>query len=554
MKHMRDVESTGRSPRPRNTGADEGTSSQSKDADIARSTRMMSALIVLSRLTGFARTWAQAFAVGATIISSCYTLSNNLLTQLNNLVAGGLLITGFMPVYMAARRDGGQREGNEYISNLIGIISVALGTFVVLSIIFAPQLVWVQSFNATSEFDADLSVWFFRIFAIEFLLYPLSVIFSGVNNADREFFWSNFAPTLNNVIVALSFFLYVALLPVDQWLGLVVLGVGNVLGVVFQVGVQIAPALRRGVRLRPRLDLHDPRLRDTLSIGVPMIAVMITTFAGTSVQTSYALSITAAGSSIMYYAQVWYAVPYSVFSVPLSTALFTELTENHARGDMDSFRGDLARGMSSISFYLIPCALLLIVFSVPLTCVLAGSMTDEQILMTAGYLAFLAPSLPLWGLAGFLQKASSAMGNMRFYAVASLLGAATQIGICVFLAPLFGLPAVALSSVAYQGALTGVTLIVLRRRLGHIGLRSIVVGQLQALGAGVAGLVVGGVILVPLGALDPGASAASALVSCLVAGVPSLLATIAAGAAMGNRTAMGIAGGAQRVMRRIVRR
>ena len=127
MKHMRDVESTGSSPRPRNTGAGEGTSSQSKDADIARNTRMMSALIVLSRLTGFARTWAQAFAVGATIISSCYTLSNNLLTQLNNLVAGGLLITGFMPVYMAARRDGGQREGNEYISNLIGIISVALG-------------------------------------------------------------------------------------------------------------------------------------------------------------------------------------------------------------------------------------------------------------------------------------------------------------------------------------------------------------------------------------------------------------------------------------------
>ena len=554
MKHTGDVGHAGGSARPRHMRDDKKAPAPGSAADIARSTRMMSALIILSRLTGFVRTWAQAFAVGATIISSCYTLSNNLLTQLNNLVAGGLLITGFMPVYMAARRDGGQREGNEYISNLIGLISVALGIFVVVSIVFAPQFVWVQSFNATSEFDADLSVWFFRIFAIEFLLYPLSVIFSGVNNADREFFWSNFAPTLNNVIVALSFFLYVALLPVDQWLGLVVLGVGNVLGVVFQVGVQIVPALRRGVRIRPRLDLHDPRLRDTLSIGVPMIAVMITTFAGTSVQTSYALSITAAGSSIMYYAQVWYAVPYSVFSVPLSTALFTELTENYARGDMDSYRSELTRGISSISFYLIPCALLLIAFSVPLTCVLAGSMTDEQILLTAGYLAFLAPSLPLWGLAGFLQKASSAMGNMRFYAVASLLGAAAQIAICVLLTPVFGLPAVALSSVAYQGALTGVTLVVLRRRVGHIGLRGIAIGQAQAFGAGVAGLVVGGGVLVALGALDPGAPAASALVSCVVAGVPALVATVAVGVLAGNRTAAEIAGTARRAAARVLRR
>ena len=554
MKHTGDVGHAGGSARPRHMRDDKKAPAPGSAADIARSTRMMSALIILSRLTGFVRTWSQAFAVGATIISSCYTLSNNLLTQLNNLVAGGLLITGFMPVYMAARRDGGQREGNEYISNLIGLISVALGIFVVVSIVFAPQFVWVQSFNATSEFDADLSVWFFRIFAIEFLLYPLSVIFSGVNNADREFFWSNFAPTLNNVIVALSFFLYVALLPVDQWLGLVVLGVGNVLGVVFQVGVQIVPALRRGVRIRPRLDLHDPRLRDTLSIGVPMIAVMITTFAGTSVQTSYALSITAAGSSIMYYAQVWYAVPYSVFSVPLSTALFTELTENYARGDMDSYRSELTRGISSISFYLIPCALLLIAFSVPLTCVLAGSMTDEQILLTAGYLAFLAPSLPLWGLAGFLQKASSAMGNMRFYAMASLLGAAAQIAICVLLTPVFGLPAVALSSVAYQGALTGVTLVVLRRRVGHIGLRGIAIGQAQAFGAGVAGLVVGGGVLVALGALDPGAPAASALVSCVVAGVPALVATVAVGVLAGNRTAAEIAGTARRAAARVLRR
>ncbi len=523
-------------------------------ADLGRNTRMMGALVILSRLTGFLRTWSQAFAVGATIISSCYTLSNNLLTQLYTLVAGGLLVTGFMPVYVAARKRGGQDEGNDYVSNLLSIIVVALGIFVVFAIVFAPQFVWLQSFNATSEFDSDLAVWFFRIFAIEFLLYTVSSVFSGVNNADREFFWSNFAPTLNNVVVAASFFAYTALVPFDQMLGLLVLGLGNVLGVVFQVGVQILPALRRGLKLRFHIDLHDPRLRDTLAIGVPMIVVMLTTFVGSSVQTSYALSMTAAGSSIMYYSQVWYAVPYSVFSVPLSTALFTELTESSATGDRDAFRTDLAQGTASISFYLFPCALLLIGFSIPLTCVMSGSMSADEVLMTAGYLSWLAPSLPFWGLTGFLQKAASAMGNMRFYALAALGGTVAQVLVCVALTPLVGLPAVALSSLAYYALLAGATFLVLRRRLGHIGLRGVARGQVQALVAGAAGLVVGAAILWALGAFDPDASALTALAHCAVAGVPALVVVVVAGCALGNPSAREIAATARRAVRKLARR
>lgn len=532
-------------------GGSTGKTATASRTDIGRSTRMMSALVILSRVTGFLRTWAQALAVGATIVSSCYTLSNNLLTQLYGLVAGGLIVTGFMPVYVQARKRGGQEGGNDYVSNLLSIVGLALAVIVALSIIFAPQLVWLQSFNATSEFDADLAVWFFRIFAVEFLLYPLSGIFTGINNADREYFWSNFAPTLNNVIVAASFGAYTFLVPVNQELGLIVLAVGNVLGVVFQVGVQIVPALRRGLRLRFKVDLHDPRLKDTLSIGVPMLAVTITTFITSSVQTSYALSITAAASSIMYYAQVWYALPYSVFSTPLSTALYTELTESYATGDLDAFRRDLAEGTNSISFYLIPCTLLLIVFSIPLSCVIAGSMTSDDILLTANYLSWCAPTLTFWGLAGYLQKASSSMGRMSYFAVAAVLGSVGQALICVVFTPLFGLPAVALSSLVYQGTLVIVTFVVMRRRLGRIGLRGIAIGQGQALLGGVVGAVVGGALLWLIGGFNPSMGAARAVIDCVAAGVPALVAVVAAGTLLGNPTAVELVGSMKRTVGRI---
>ncbi len=48
----------------------------------------------------------------------------------------------------------------------------------------------VQSFNATSEFDAGL----FSQSTIEFLPYPLSDIFTGINSADHGYFLSIFTP------------------------------------------------------------------------------------------------------------------------------------------------------------------------------------------------------------------------------------------------------------------------------------------------------------------------------------------------------------------------
>ena len=326
------------------------------------------------------------------------------------------------------------------------------------------------------------------------------------------------------------------------------------LGVVFQVGVQIVPALRRGVRFRFKVDLRDPRLKDTLSIGVPMLAVTITTFITSSIQTSYALSISAAASSIMYYAQVWYALPYSVFSTPLSTALYTELTESYATGDLDSFRRDLADGTNSISFYLIPCTLLLIVFSIPLSCVLAGSMTTDDILMTANYLSWCAPTLTFWGLAGYLQKASSSMGRMSYFAVSAVLGSVGQALICVVFTPIFGLPAVALSSLAYQGTLVIVTFVVMRKRLGRIGLRGIVKGQLQALIGGIAGAIVGGALLWLVGGFNPAIGAMRSVVNCVIAGVPALIAVVVAGTVLGNPTAVELVDSGKRALRRLTGR
>ena len=84
---------------------------QQEDAQQRResSAALMSVLVIVSRLTGFARTWAQAYAVGATVLASCYEVANNLPTQIYELVTAGMLVTAFLPVYVSVKKRLGQK-------------------------------------------------------------------------------------------------------------------------------------------------------------------------------------------------------------------------------------------------------------------------------------------------------------------------------------------------------------------------------------------------------------------------------------------------------------
>ena len=104
----------------------EGSGALSAES-VGASAALISICVIISRITGFARTWAMAFALGSTFVSSSYQVANNLPNMLYELVMGGMLITAFLPVYLSVKKQLGDRRGNEYASNLLTIVVVLLG-------------------------------------------------------------------------------------------------------------------------------------------------------------------------------------------------------------------------------------------------------------------------------------------------------------------------------------------------------------------------------------------------------------------------------------------
>lgn len=495
-------------------------------ANVGRSAAMMSVLVIISRLTGFIRTWGQAFALGTTLLSSCYTVANNLPNQLYELVIGGMLITAFLPVYLDVRERKGRRGANEYVSNLLSVLLVILGVCFVLCLIFAAPLIWVQSAGTDQSQMAD-GVTLFRFFAIEVVLYCLSSVASGVLNAERDYFWSNAAPIFNNIITISSFVLFALLKNANPSLAFLALALGNPLGVLVQVIMQLPSLHRHGVHLRFKINLHDSALLDTVKLGAPTLIATLCTFVTVSVMTSMALvALPEQGSSVTYYARLWYTLPYAIFAVPITVAMFTEMSESFAKGDLRRYAKQLNSGMSQIMFVLIPFMLYLIVFSHPLMSLLRiGQFDAQSAWVTADYLASLALCLPFYGLSTFFQKTFSSMRRMLPFAITNVVASVVQVAFTIWAEPFLGIHAVSLGSLVYMIMLDVISIVQLRHEIEGVELAGFVKSCLRALGLGIAGAACGAFMSSLLGGAETSITMVNALVILLCGGVVAVAVT-----------------------------
>ena len=527
------------SEQPASTASPETESESDRQARVGRSQLLISVCVAISRITGFIRTWAMGLAMGTTLLSSSYQVACNLPNQLYELVMGGMLVTAFLPVYVSLRKREGEERANQYASTLMGIVLVFLGVVALLATLFAPQVVWTQMFFSPSG-DRELVVYFFRFFAVQLLFYGVSAVAGGLLNSRSDYFWSSAAPIANNIVVIFAMFVYYFVSADNPDFAKLVLAVGTPLGVFVQMAMQVPALAKNGVHLKPwRINLHDPALRETLALGIPTIVVTLCSFATVSVQNAAAMAVSDAGSSVLYYARQWFTLPYAFLAVPVTTTLFTELAGMVADRDDAAVRRTIVSGTQQNFFSMVPFMLYLIVFAVPLVSLFrAGSFDWTSVDLVSGYLAVMALSLPFYACFLFMQKVFSALRAMKQYAVCNLVVSVVQVVLTIVLClgagswGGFGLAGVAVAQIVFFVLGTVWCYAYLSKRLGGIGLGTLVGSFVSSLLVGAAGAAVGAALLWALQAFVMPIEAGGipwALACIVVGGLASLVVTYGLG-------------------------
>lgn len=495
-------------------------------SSIARSSMLMTAATLLSRITGLLRTWAMAFALGNTLIASAYNVANNMPNIIFELVAGGILTAAFLPLYLTLKEQEGQARSDTYASNLLNITFLVLSCISIICIVGAPYAVATQTFSAQSPEVSAVAIVLFRIFAIQILLYGLGGIFSIILNAHRKYFLTSVAPTLNNIVVIAAFVTYSIVASRDAQLALIILGVGTTLGVFVQYVIQIPALIRVKFKWSATLSLRDQALRDSFRIALPTVLYILGTLLAFSCRNSFSLMCTESGPATIAYARIWYQLPYGVIIVSITAPLFTELSSLAARGKLIKLRRLLCQSLSVMLALIIPCAALIIALSSPLISLFrAGAFNASDVAGVSSLLSIWVISLPLYAITMYMYQVYASIKKFFLYALICTLGMVVQ---CVLYGVLckpeiLGLYGIAVSDIVYYTLSALILIGLLRKKVGAFLLMPLVKTAIKMLvasviGAGIAYLAARGFALLFPGKISIGIGALE-LICCGIVGL-----------------------------------
>ncbi|MDQ1398065.1 MAG: putative peptidoglycan lipid flippase, partial [Acidimicrobiaceae bacterium] len=167
-----------------------GATRETEDQQLSRNTAVMAAGTTLSRITGFGRVFALAYALDFGRLGDAYNLANTVPNIVYDLVLGGVLSATLVPVFVTRLQEDDEEEAWRAIS---AVISAALAVLLVLSAVFvalAPLVIRVYTLlNHTDSVGPQRAVAtnLLRWFAPQVFLLGAIALTTAVLNARRHF-------------------------------------------------------------------------------------------------------------------------------------------------------------------------------------------------------------------------------------------------------------------------------------------------------------------------------------------------------------------------------
>nr|WSZ97221.1 murein biosynthesis integral membrane protein MurJ [Streptomyces sp. NBC_00857] len=365
-----------------------------KAAGLLKSSAVMAAGTLVSRLTGFVRSLVITAALGAALLGDSFTVAYTLPTMIYILTVGGGLNSVFVPQLVRAMKNDDD-GGVAYANRLLTLVMVALGVIVALAVFGAPLLVRLMSDTIAGDPSANnVAVTFARYCLPTIFFMGVHVVMGQILNARGKFGAMMWTPVLNNIVMITTFGLFiwvygtaadssmtVQTIPPD---GVRLLGIGTLLGLVVQA-LAMVPYLREtGFRFRPRFDWKGHGLGKTVKLAKWTVLFVLANQAGVLVVTQLATAAGEAsgkdGTGILAYsnAQLIWGMPQAIITVSVMAALLPRISRSASDGDPGAVRDDISQGLRNSAVAIVPIAFTFLALGVPLSILMFSSSGLES--------------------------------------------------------------------------------------------------------------------------------------------------------------------------------
>ncbi|WP_302061403.1 murein biosynthesis integral membrane protein MurJ [Streptomyces sp. A3M-1-3] len=377
-----------------------------KAHSLLKSSALMAAGTIVSRLTGFLRTLVMAAAIGIGTLNDSYQVANTLPTMIYVLVGGGALNAVFIPQLVRAMKEG---DGEAYANRLLTLVVVLLGGVTSICVLAAPLLIPMMSAKFASDpHTIDVAVAFARYCLPTMFFMGIHVVLGQILNAHGRFGAMMWTPVLNNLVVIATFggfiwafgsFTASGVSPANITPeGVRLLGIGTLLGLAVQA-LAMLPYLREaGFKLRLRFDWKGQGLGKAAGLAKwtflfvlanqfgMIVVTQLATWAGAIAEKQ---GYSGTGITAYNYALLLWQMPQAIITVSVMTAVLPRISRSAHDGDTAAIRDDISYGLRTSAVAIVPSAFAFLALGVPIASLLyagsgAGARGVGYVLMAFG--------------------------------------------------------------------------------------------------------------------------------------------------------------------------
>ncbi|MCD0442094.1 murein biosynthesis integral membrane protein MurJ [Glycomyces sp. A-F 0318] len=485
-----------------------------KGKNVVRSSLLMGAGSLVSRVTGFGRTVVISAAVGAGLLGNSYTTAQYFPQMIYELVLGGVFASIIMPLFVKAHKNDPD-GGDAFAQRLLTLAALVLGGAALVVTLAAPVIAAAMA----EPVQRDLVTEFSYLMLPALLLYGLFAVLSGVLNSREHFGAPMWVPIINNLVVitvgAVFFAVYTSGAEPDasgELFGtadqvtngmILLLGGGTTAGVVIQV-LCLAPALRRaGFRWRLRFDFKALPLADIrrmaawtlLFVAANQIAVIaVVKIANAASGADEPGGVFVPGTTVYNNAFLMMMMAHGIVAVSVITALMPRMTRAADDRRWPELVEHLSSGIRLASFLLVPIAAAFIALHEPIALAIFQWGAYDHTMAVATGQALLAVGIVLlpFSISQLQIYAFYAQTDTRTVGLLNLPVIAIRIGGYLLAFALLPLEWVVAGLLAANGVSYLVSLLLsmslLRKRVGLLRMRRTASGLVRS---GAAALIAG---------------------------------------------------------------
>jgi len=436
---------------------------ENKAQPIAKMATLVTAVIIVSRLLGFARETLIANIFGVGLMTDIYIIATRIVVTAG-LVVSVYMAKTFVPSYIHYREMHGDKKALHIANNALGV-ALIINTCLMLILMFMSPLILATM--GLDEQHADLARVPVMIMLFKLPLLTFVEFFTAYLTARKSFVGANFIGIpLSIVFMAVCFI-------IGAQGGATGLSIASVASIMAQLIVIFIWVSRTEYQFNFSAHFNLPEMRRDMQIFAPALLSSVLLNINVWVDTTIAVRLGEGSVTAIGFADRLLGLMGGLVIVPLSGMAYSYMSGYAAKNAINKMLQILWQSSRVMLFLILPMVAISIIFSAEIVEIVfqRGRFTPEAGDLTSLAFMWYLPALPSFAIHTLVIRFYYGIHDTKTPLYCGIVAVSVGVLLSLGLSGYMGVGGLGLASSISTGLSTILLLILLRRKIGSLGFR-----------------------------------------------------------------------------------